>query len=81
MQVGFASPPAEPLLSRAAWYTASCGRRRTFQSEADMLAYERGYFAYWRREECMPHPNTPAGTGWIDAEMEDLDKLDRGALQ
>lgn len=56
---------------------ASVGRRRAFLSHADALSYEQGYLSH-RSGAPRPEFYGPRMSGWIDAEIEALDALDRG---
>ena len=41
-------------------------------SASDAVAYEDGYMAYPAGR--IQEPNTPASSGWLDAEAEELDR-------
>ena len=47
-------------------FRARCGRRREYPTEADALAYERGYYHPEERHDI----GTPAFVGWCDFEFD-----------
>lgn len=53
-------------------FSARCGRRRAYLSRADAMSYERGADAY--PDGPIPTPNTPASSGWFDAEDLAIDR-------
>lgn len=62
------------IIQRATVYRAACGRRRAYKTEAEALAYDRGFNAF-------PAPfdgemNTPESDGWFDAETQFQEQFD-----
>lgn len=75
--IGFALPmqradiaPQAPMIHRA-----TIGRRRAFQSQRDVMAYEAGYRAFAAGQP-QPAEVTPERMGWFDAECDALDTAD-----
>ena len=64
---------APQVIQAATVYRPRIGRRsRGFMSASDAVAYEDGYMAYPAGR--IQEPNTPASSGWFDAEAEELDR-------
>lgn len=67
-------------MNRPQWFQARCGRRPTFQSPGDALAYDAGF---QRFPLALPvfTPPSPLLTGWRDAESAHRDVRQRAAFE
>ena len=57
-------------------YRATLGRRRPFLSQSDADAYDGGFLSYSKGKAATDRYG-PELAGWLDAEMQYLDALDR----
>lgn len=62
------------VVASATFYRARLGRRRAFMSASDAEAYDRGYSEYPALPDNL---GTPQAQGYVDAQADHHDELDR----